>query len=222
LNAPASQRQATKSGLQPRSEPAGFQPVTGSAFNSQLGFGLIVQLQSDVMKRVAQCGTKWHSWEGFQCQLALVDADNTRAQVTDIPDLVSMEFACVRHLAPLNRDGKAHPSAREVTPNAAWFNFSFRRRRWVRSAGSEFRPRQISCRPFSHSLMQSSSAVDSPSGHGTNRTRWQDLTEAPLGPARSSQREAQDGSHRLEGQGRYGTVATGVAVLPLQNGSRWQ
>jgi hypothetical protein len=94
------------------------------AFNSQLGFGLIVHLHSYGKKRVALFGTKWHSGKGLECQIALVDAGIARVQVTDIPGPLSIEFACVRHLAPLNRDGNAQAFVRDVSPNPAWFNLS--------------------------------------------------------------------------------------------------
>jgi len=47
-------------------------------------------------------------------------------------------------------------------------------------------------------------------GRGTNRARWQPVTEAPIGPARGSQPGAQAGRHALKGRGndewkwRYG------------------
>jgi hypothetical protein len=60
------------------------------------------------------------------------------------------------------------------------------------------------------------------SRHGTNGTRWELFIDALSSPDRGSQAGAQDGRHADFGQGTNGTIRTGVAVLRLQNGSRWQ
>ena len=90
----------------------------------------------------------------------------------------------------------------------------------VRSARSLFRPKLISCPPFAHAPMPWSFAVDSPVE--TSGTGWQHSAEAPLCPARGVSIRPQADLHSLGGKARNRTVETGVTVMRLQNGSRWQ
>jgi hypothetical protein len=90
----------------------------------------------------------------------------------------------------------------------------------LRSSSSGFRAKLMSCRPFSLSLVTSSFAVDSlvMAQSARNHSVW----PAALGTARASQPVAEACPHAHEGQGTNEMVETDVAIMRLQNGSRWQ